>query len=127
MRRQQIGQRRRDGAIAERVDDGERQDRRRHRSDRAGVDDAKRRDHGRGVVAVGFYTLFAWMPTYLTHILRPPVAHADLINAAVTHPVRGKSTGNLAAPAWYIAAAALATTAVNFVATRPAPPLAPLR
>jgi len=38
-----------------------------------------------------------------------------------------KSTGNLAAPAWYIAAAALATTAVTFVATRPAPTLSPVR
>ena len=38
-----------------------------------------------------------------------------------------KSTGNLAAPAWYIAAAALATTAVTFAATRSAPPLSPRR
>ena len=38
---------------------------------------------GMGIlVAVGFYTLFAWMPTYLTHILRPRVAHPDLINTA---------------------------------------------
>jgi hypothetical protein len=38
-----------------------------------------------------------------------------------------KSTGNLAAPAWYIAAAALATTAVTFVATRPPSPPSPKR
>ncbi len=39
----------------------------------------------------------------------------------------GFSTGDLAAPAWYIAAAALATTAVTFIATRPATPLPPRR
>jgi hypothetical protein len=38
-----------------------------------------------------------------------------------------ESTGNLAAPAWYIAAAALATTAVTFIATRPASPVLPRR
>src|SRR5262247_2361745 len=26
------------------------------------------------------YTLFVWMPTYLTHIVKPPVPHALLIN-----------------------------------------------
>ena len=179
---------------------------------------------GMGVLAaVGFYTLFAWMPTYLTHIVRPPVAHAALINTAAivvlsaVIPMAGwvadrvgyrrvllgaglvyaaavvplfrvidtggvvsvataifalsvvhafsngpipaaltdllpahlrysgialgynlafaifggtaplvatwliRSTGNLAAPAWYILAAALTTTAVTFVATRPTP------
>src|SRR5215469_16115425 len=36
------------------------------------------------LVAVGFYTLFTWMPTYLAHIVQPPVARADLINIAAT-------------------------------------------
>jgi len=36
------------------------------------------------LVAVGFYTLFTWMPTYLAHIVQPPVARADLINTAAT-------------------------------------------
>jgi MFS transporter, MHS family, proline/betaine transporter len=34
------------------------------------------------LVAVGFYAVFAWMPTYLRQIVRPPVAHAGLINMA---------------------------------------------
>ena len=29
---------------------------------------------------VGIYTLFVWMPTYLTHFVKPPVPHALLIN-----------------------------------------------
>jgi MHS family proline/betaine transporter-like MFS transporter len=28
----------------------------------------------------GIYTLFVWMPTYLTHFVKPPVPHALLIN-----------------------------------------------
>jgi MFS transporter, MHS family, proline/betaine transporter len=32
------------------------------------------------LLAVGIYTLFIWMPTYLTHIVKPPVQHALLIN-----------------------------------------------
>jgi MHS family proline/betaine transporter-like MFS transporter len=32
------------------------------------------------LLAVGIYTLFIWMPTYLTHIVEPPVAGALLIN-----------------------------------------------
>ena len=34
------------------------------------------------LVAVGFYAIFAWMPTYLRQIVRPPVARAGLINMA---------------------------------------------
>lgn len=30
--------------------------------------------------AVAVYTLFVWMPTYLTHFVKPPVPHALLIN-----------------------------------------------
>lgn len=49
------------------------------------------RDHARAVAAVGgmvalaavsFYVVFAWMPTYLSHIVRPPVPHAALLNIA---------------------------------------------
>ena len=29
---------------------------------------------------VAIYTLFVWMPTYLTHFVKPPVPHALLIN-----------------------------------------------
>jgi MHS family proline/betaine transporter-like MFS transporter len=32
------------------------------------------------LLGVGIYTLFIWMPTYLTHIVVPPVSHALLIN-----------------------------------------------
>ena len=28
------------------------------------------------LMAVGFYMLFLWWPTYLTHMVRPPVGHA---------------------------------------------------
>jgi MHS family proline/betaine transporter-like MFS transporter len=34
------------------------------------------------VVGIAFYTVFVWMPTYQTHIVRPPVAHALFINGA---------------------------------------------
>ncbi|MEM9684152.1 MAG: MFS transporter [Pseudomonadota bacterium] len=34
------------------------------------------------ILGVGFYTLAVWMPTYLTHIVAPPVDHALLINTA---------------------------------------------
>jgi MFS transporter, MHS family, proline/betaine transporter len=36
------------------------------------------------LAAVGFYTLFAWMPAYLGHIVRPPIADPVLINTAAT-------------------------------------------
>ena len=32
------------------------------------------------LLGVGVYTLFVWMPTYLTHFVKPPVPHALLIN-----------------------------------------------
>jgi MFS transporter, MHS family, proline/betaine transporter len=32
------------------------------------------------LLGVGIYTLFIWMPTYLTHILTPPVPHALIVN-----------------------------------------------
>ena len=32
------------------------------------------------LLGVGFYSTFVWMPTYLAHIVTPPVAHAYLIN-----------------------------------------------
>jgi MHS family proline/betaine transporter-like MFS transporter len=32
------------------------------------------------LLGVGIYTLFIWMPTYLTHILSPPVPHALIVN-----------------------------------------------
>jgi MHS family proline/betaine transporter-like MFS transporter len=32
------------------------------------------------VVAGGFYMLFVWWPTYLTHIIEPPVPHALIVN-----------------------------------------------
>jgi MHS family proline/betaine transporter-like MFS transporter len=32
------------------------------------------------LLGVAIYTLFIWMPTYLTHIVHPPVAHALQIN-----------------------------------------------
>ena len=32
--------------------------------------------------ATSFYLLFVWMPTYLTDIVQPPVAHALMINTA---------------------------------------------
>lgn len=32
------------------------------------------------LLGVGIYTLFIWMPTYLTHIVKPPVDHALLVN-----------------------------------------------
>ncbi len=32
------------------------------------------------LLGVGIYTLFIWMPTYLTHILAPPVSHALIVN-----------------------------------------------
>lgn len=32
------------------------------------------------LLGVAIYTLFIWMPTYLTHIIHPPVAHALQIN-----------------------------------------------
>lgn len=32
------------------------------------------------LLGVGIYTLFVWMPTYLTHLVKPPVPHALLIN-----------------------------------------------
>ncbi len=32
------------------------------------------------LLGVGIYTLFIWMPTYLTHILVPPVPHALIVN-----------------------------------------------
>jgi MHS family proline/betaine transporter-like MFS transporter len=32
------------------------------------------------LLGVGIYTLFVWMPTYLTHFVQPPVTHALLIN-----------------------------------------------
>lgn len=49
------------------------------------------RDHARAVAAVGgmvtlpavsFYMVFAWMPTYLSRIVTPPVPHAALLNIA---------------------------------------------
>lgn len=35
------------------------------------------------LMGVGIYTLFVWMPTYLTSIVTPPVQHALLINTGV--------------------------------------------
>lgn len=32
----------------------------------------------------GFYMLFVWWPTYLTHMVKPPVPHALMINTIVT-------------------------------------------
>ncbi len=32
------------------------------------------------LMGVGLYTLFVWMPTYLTHFVKPPIPHALLIN-----------------------------------------------
>lgn len=32
------------------------------------------------LLGVGIYTLFIWMPTYLTHIVTPPVPHALVVN-----------------------------------------------
>jgi MHS family proline/betaine transporter-like MFS transporter len=32
------------------------------------------------LLGVGIYTLFIWMPTYLTHIVTPPVPHALIVN-----------------------------------------------
>ena len=32
------------------------------------------------LLGAGIYTLFVWMPTYLTHFVKPPVPHALLIN-----------------------------------------------
>jgi MFS transporter, MHS family, proline/betaine transporter len=34
------------------------------------------------LLGVGIYTLFIWMPTYLTHIVTPPLPHALLVNTA---------------------------------------------
>lgn len=34
------------------------------------------------LLGVGIYTLFIWMPTYLTHIVTPPVPHALIVNTA---------------------------------------------
>ncbi|QDT48280.1 Proline/betaine transporter [Symmachiella dynata] len=32
-------------------------------------------------LGVGIYSLFVWMPTYLTHFVKPPIPHALLINS----------------------------------------------
>jgi MHS family proline/betaine transporter-like MFS transporter len=32
------------------------------------------------LLGVGIYTLFIWMPTYLTHIVTPPLPHAFVVN-----------------------------------------------
>jgi MHS family proline/betaine transporter-like MFS transporter len=34
------------------------------------------------LLGVGIYTLFIWMPTYLTHIVTPPLPHALVVNTA---------------------------------------------
>jgi len=36
------------------------------------------------LLAVGFYMLFLWWPTYLAHMVRPPVGHALLVNTLAT-------------------------------------------
>ena len=36
------------------------------------------------LMAMGFYMLFLWWPTYLTHMVRPPVNHALFLNTAAT-------------------------------------------
>ena len=47
------------------------------------------------LMGVSFYTIFVWMPTYLSHIVAPPVSHAFLINtlamilAALITPLGG--------------------------------------
>lgn len=53
------------------------------------------------LLGVAIYTLFIWMPTYLTHIVEPPIPHALLINTCamvvliVMMPIAG-----LAADRW---------------------------
>jgi MHS family proline/betaine transporter-like MFS transporter len=77
------------------------------------------RDHGRAVAtvagmvtlsAVSFYVVFAWMPTYLSHIVKPPVPHAALLNIAsivllvAVLPIAGRAADALGARRVLVAA-----------------------
>jgi MFS transporter, MHS family, proline/betaine transporter len=53
------------------------------------------------LLGVGIYTLFIWMPTYLTHIVAPPVPHALIVNTLAMAlmialmPVAGRLTDRI--------------------------------
>ena len=53
------------------------------------------------LLGVGIYTLFIWMPTYLTYILAPPISHALIVNTLTMilmialMPVAGRLTDRL--------------------------------
>ena len=71
------------------------------------------------LLGVAIYTLFIWMPTYLTHIVKPPVSHALLINTcAMVVLICVMPLAGLAADRWgykpVLAGAAIATAVVVY-------------